>query len=416
MSATGIICEYNPFHKGHQYHIQKARELTGADTIVAVMNGDFVQRGEPAMVDKYTRTQMALEGGADLVLELPVRYGISSAEDFAYGGILALESLSFVDQYCFGSEQLDQSLLLQAGQYFAEEPAEYREALGKALRQGLSFPAARELAFRENLGKQQPERWTDDVIQRLFSPNNILALEYMKAAQKIGSSMKPVAVRRQGMGYHDTVDSAVTSREDVAQEMFLSATAIRELVMHEGQGEGAIAGMSPEASKWFREAGYQLVSEDFWSMCAYALRDKWDTLEEYKDVSEELAGVFRKNWNEAISFSDFVNRCKTKNITMSRVKRAVFQVLLGVKKTDVREEKLPYIRLLGMRQGAAPLLGEIRDTVLIGRVAKDKEKLAPEVARLLEQDIRGADLYRSVATAKRGSAMLEEYRRPVLVR
>ncbi len=413
MSVTGIICEYNPFHKGHQYHIQKAREFTGADTIVAIMNGDFVQRGEPAIVDKYVRTQMALEGGADLVFELPVRYGISSAEDFAYGGILALESLSIVDHYCFGSEELNQQLLLFAGQYFAEEPSEYKESLGEALRGGLSFPAARERAFREQVGKRHPEIWTEETIRSLFSPNNILALEYMKAAQMVDSRMRPIVVQRQGMGYHDTMDVVGSKLEP--QKEFLSATAIRELVWKEEVMSGEILGMTRGATERFREAGYQLQTEDFWGICAYALRDKWEELERYKDVSEELANAFRKNLYEAVSFTDFVNRCKTKNITMSRVKRAVFQILLGVEKKEKREEKLPYIRLLGMRKEAAPLLGEIRDTTLIGRVAKDMEKLAPDAVKRMEQDIRAADIYRGVAVAKRGKAMPTEYRRPVLV-
>nr|MBP3598955.1 nucleotidyltransferase family protein [Eubacterium sp.] len=408
MSVTGIICEYNPFHKGHQYHIQKAREVTGADTIVAVMNGDFVQRGEPAIVDKYTRTKMALEGGADLVFELPVRYGVSSAEDFAYGGILALESLGFVDQYCFGSEAVEQQLLVEAGQYFANESQDYKDALGKALRQGLSYPAAREQAFREKVGRHEPERWTEEVVKALFSPNNILALEYMKAAEKLGSSMKSVAIQRCGMGYHERLEG----RKIGDEECFLSATAIRELLLENGE---TMTGMSEECLTCLAEVPYRLTAQDFWGMCAYAIRDKWEELEQYKDVSEELAGAFRKSWQEAVSFSDFVNRCKTKNITMSRVKRGVFQVLLDVKKQKERSEKLPYLRLLGMRQEAAPLLGEISDTVLIGRVAKDKQKLTAGASELFEQDIRAADIYRNVAMAKAGVILPAEYQRPVIL-
>lgn len=413
MSVTGIICEYNPFHEGHRYHIQKAREWTGADTVVAVMNGDFVQRGEPAIVDKYTRTRMALAGGADFVFELPVRYGISSAEDFAYGAVLALESLSFVDSYCFGSEKIEPELLYEAGQYFAKEPAPYREILGKALRQGMSYPAAREMAFRENIGKNVPDVWTKEVLRALFSPNNILALEYQKAVYKIGSRMKPVAVERCGMGYHETL-------QDVGEEKnlagFMSANAIRELLYQTTpENFEAAAGMSNQSLSILREAGYLLTWEPFWPACAYAIRDKWEELEDYKDVSEEVASIFRKNWPMAVSFSDFAGRCKTKNITMSRIKRAVFQILLGIKKQEKREKTLPYIRLLGMRPEAAPLLGSIHDTVLIGRVAKDKEKLAPEAVKLLEQDICAADLYRNAAMAASGKVLPTEYQRPVIV-
>lgn len=413
MSVTGIICEYNPFHEGHRYHIQKARERTGADTVVSVMNGDFVQRGEPAIVDKYTRTRMALAGGADLVFELPVRYGISSAEDFAYGGVLALESLSFVDSYCFGSEKIEPELLYEAGQYFAKEPAPYRRALGEALRQGMSYPAAREMAFRENIGKSKPDVWREEVFGALFSPNNILALEYQKAVHKIGSRMKPVAVERCGMGYHETL-------QDVGEENtlagFLSATAIRELLYQTSpESCDGTAGMSQQSLAILREAGYRMTSEQFWPACAYAIRDKWEELENFKDVSEEMASIFRKKWQTAVSFSDFAGSCKTKNITMSRIKRAIFQILLGIRKQEKREERLPYIRLLGMRPEAAPLLGRIHETVLIGRVAKDQAKLAPEAVKFLAQDIRAADLYRNAAMAASGRGLPTEYQRPVIV-
>lgn len=392
MSVVGIICEYNPFHEGHKYHIQKAKEYTGADAVAAVMSGDFVQRGEPAVTDKYTRAQMALSEGADLVFELPVRYVISSAEDFAYGGILALESLSFVDAFCFGSECGDLGLLERAAEFFVREPRPYKERLAVFLRDGMSYPAAREKAFRETF---------EDVGEDLFSPNNILGIEYIKAAKRLNSHMKPVAVKRQGMGYLET--------GNFPEKGFLSATAIRENIK-----SGNLGGMPAGAEEIFATAWKCLDGECFWRAVSYAIRDKWEELEEYKDVSEELASRFRSSWYKAVSLDDFVNRCKTKNITMSRVKRCVLQVLLGVKKTE-SEGKLPYIRLLGMRKEASAYLGQIKDTVLLGRLAKDMEKLGSDGRLTFQQDLRAADLYRSVQMSESKEVFPDEFKRPVIV-
>lgn len=397
MGAAGIICEYNPFHEGHKYHIERVRELTGADTVVALMNGDFVQRGEPAVVDKYVRARMALLEGADMVFELPVRYGLSSAEDFAYGGILALHSLSFVDFFCFGSEGAPRQALEEAGNFFAWESPEYQRLLGGFLREGMSFPAARERAFAECTDMEESER------KVLFTPNNILALEYIKTAKRLKTPMRPAVIERRGMGYHE-----VEKRE--GETGFLSATAIRQRVV-----KGELCGMPPEALEEFKKACYYVQLENFWQICSYAIRNKWDELERIKDVSEELANAFRKNWYEAVSLEDFVNRCKTKNITMSRVKRCVFQTLLDIEKTEEREKNLPYIRLLGMRKEAAVYLGQVKETTVVGRLAKDMGQLPKQAAKKLEQDIRASDIYRSVVMGASGRALPEEYKRPVII-
>ncbi len=415
MSAVGIICEYNPFHKGHEYHIQKAREKTGADVVVAVMNGDFVQRGEPAIWDKYTRTRMALQGGADMVLELPVRYGISGAGDFAYGGILALHSLGFVDSYCFGSEEVPEELLKEAACFFAEETEEYGFLLRTFLEQGFSFPAAREQAFCHGFQGTADSyvTWSDEELGQLFSPNNILAIEYMKAAQTLGTPMKPVVITREGMGYHQVADE--WGKED---DTYWSATAIRQQIK-EGVDITKLKGMSQKSLEVpDKEAVSFVTAEDFWSMCGYAICQHWEELEQYKDISEELANAFRKNWYRATSFTDFINQCKTKNLTMSRIKRGVFQVLLGVKKELAKDEAgspLPYLRLLGVKKEAAALLGQVPDTVIIGRLAKDQEKLTPAAQKKLAQDVRSADLYRMISMQKSGRLIPEEYRRGVII-
>lgn len=398
MSVAGIICEYNPFHEGHKFHIEKVRELTGADTVVALMNGDFMQRGEPAIVDKYIRARMALAGGADLVFELPVRYGLSSAEDFAYGGILALHSLSFVDYFCFGSEGADETALKKAGYFFAEEPEGYKKKLRALLRDGLSYPAARERAYAESAGVDA------SVCRTLFLPNNILGIEYIRAAVRLDTHMKPVIVERRGRGYHDRC------RVQGGGDDFLSATAIRE-----GIQNGEFGGVSEEAERELKTSSCFLEAEDFWLPCSYAIRDRWEKLEDIKDVSKELASAFRKNWYEALSLKDFTQKCKTKNITMSRVKRCVFQTLLGLEKESQRETECPYLRLLGMKKEAGETLGGVGGPVILGRLAKDVEKLSDEEKRKVYQDIKASDLYRSVSVGKSGEIQSEEYKRPVII-
>lgn len=410
MPAVGIVCEYNPFHEGHKYQIERARELTGADTVVAVMNGDFVQRGAPAIADKYTRAEMALLGGADLVFELPVRYGVSSAEDFAYGGILALESLSFVDFYCFGSESGDLSALWRAGRFFAEEDGGYRARLADALREGISYPAARERAFRETR-VHRGEVGSDDLAEcdldggLLSGSNNILGIEYIKAAEQLHSHMEPVTVLRRGMGYNDGA-GCVGEREDG----FLSATAIRENIRM-----GDFSGIPRVAAEVLRRSGRLLDGEDFWPACSYAIRRQWEELERVKDISPGLANRFRECWYDAISLADFVNRCKAKNVAMSRIRRCIFQALLGVEKVAERERRLPYIRLLGMRRSAAGCLGRVGDTVVLGRLAGDRRRLGEEALRKLDQDILAADLYRSTAMAVGGRRAPDEFKRRLIV-
>lgn len=402
MSSVGIICEYNPFHEGHKYHIQKAREMTGADTVVALMNGDFVQRGEPAVVDKYTRAGMALSEGADMVFELPVRYGLSSARDFAHGAVMALHSLTFVDYFCFGSEGADESALIEAGHFFAEEPETYRQMLKQFLREGMSYPAARERAFAEGTGAGGAD------LSHLFEPNNILGVEYIRAAARLNTSMKPVVVRRKGLGYHDEAPN------DVEDGEFLSATAIRKR-MENGEFVGIPEGARKILLSNYGDAGEFMKPEDFWSVCFYAIRDKWESLESIKDISEDLANAFRKNWYESSTLEEFARRCKGKNTTMSRVKRCIFQTLIGVEKEVQSEEYIPSLRLLGMRQEAAGKLKEVKNTVILGRLAKDMERLGDTARQSVYQDIKASDIYRGVSQIKSGKIQPDEYKRPVII-
>ena len=183
MKIVGLITEYNPFHNGHKYHIEKAKEITGAEYVIAVMSGDFVQRGAPAVMPKHLRAEMALHGGCDMIIELPVRYATGSAEYFASGAISILDGLGCVDAICFGSECGDYASLEKIAKVLADEPDDYKLLLQNNLKAGYSFPVARQIAL-ENY-------FHDDKLNAVIKePNNILGIEYIKAMLSRNSSMK----------------------------------------------------------------------------------------------------------------------------------------------------------------------------------------------------------------------------------
>lgn len=215
MKTVGLITEYNPFHNGHLYHIERARELTGADRVVIVMSGDYVQRGTPALLSKHSRAHMALLNGASAICELPVCYASGSAEFFAQGAISILEGLGCIDTLCFGSECGELSVLQHIAQLLLSESDTYSHMLQDALKKGHSFPAARHQALEKLTGETF-------VSQILSEPNNILGIEYLKALKKQNSRMVPYTLKRDSSGYHDTK----------LQPQSSSASAIRNALRH----------------------------------------------------------------------------------------------------------------------------------------------------------------------------------------
>ena len=251
MKTAGIIAEYNPFHKGHEYQIRYTKEKLKADYVIVAMSGDYVQRGTPALISKHTRAEMALRCGADLVLEMPVSVSTASAEAFAMGGVSLLDGLGVVDMLCFGSESGEISALKELAEILVEEPEEYKKLLKSFLSEGLTFPAARSQALTEYF--KNPRNFSGDdfdgvltpllneVTQILNTPNNILGIEYCKALLRLNSQIRPVTIRREGMGYHETTvpegDSASSSPDlQSSTDFFASATAIRSLIQNPGDG------------------------------------------------------------------------------------------------------------------------------------------------------------------------------------
>ena len=377
MNVVGIIAEYNPFHKGHAYQIQKAKEQCGAEFAVVVMNGDFVQRGEPAIFDKYTRTKEALLGGADLIFELPVRFGLSSAGDFAMGGILALNALPFVTHLCFGTETGDLTPLLQAATFLCNEPDSYRTRVKHFVKQGILYPKARSLALAAESGLPT-ETWD--------SPNNILGLEYCVALQKLHSKIKPFTIRREGQGYHDNDTPALSN--------FPSATFLRKQIRKAGEKEN-------------------LSLSDFSSLIGYSLLTAKD-LCRIKDITPDLSDRIRNELPKYREINEFVKTIKNPSPTTGRIKRSFFQCLFDIEK---EEPVMPYLRVLGMKKEASSLLSQKENAScqILTKLAFDVPKMDDTAKKLFAKDLLASDLYRQVFCHKYNQTLPNEYQHSPIV-
>ncbi len=377
MNVVGIIAEYNPFHEGHAYQIQKAKEQCGAEFAVVVMNGDFVQRGEPAIFDKYTRTKEALLGGADLIFELPVRFGLSSAGDFAMGGVLALNALPFVTHLCFGTETGDLTPLLQAASFLCDEPDSYRTRVKHFVKQGILYPKARSLALAAESGL--PTQTWD-------SPNNILGLEYCVALQKLHSKIKPFTIRREGQGYHDNDTPALSD--------FPSATFLREKIRKAGEKEN-------------------LSLSDFSSLIGYSLLTAKD-LCRIKDITPDLSDRIRNELPKYREINEFVKTIKNPSLTTGRIKRSFFQCLFDIEK---EEPVMPYLRVLGMKKEASSLLSQKENAScqILTKLAFDVPKMDDTAKKLFAKDLLASDLYRQVFCHKYNQTLPNEYQHSPIV-
>ncbi len=377
MNVVGIIAEYNPFHEGHAYQIQKAKEQCGAEFAVVVMNGDFVQRGEPAIFDKYTRTKEALLGGADLIFELPVRFGLSSAGDFAMGGVLALNALPFITHLCFGTETGDLTPLLQAATFLCDEPDSYRTRVKHFVKQGILYPKARSLALAAESGL--PTQTWD-------SPNNILGLEYCVALQKLHSKIKPFTIRREGQEYHDNDTPALSN--------FPSATFLRKQIRKAGEKEN-------------------LSLSDFSSLIGYSLLTAKD-LCRIKDITPDLSDRIRNELPKYREINEFVKTIKNPSLTTGRIKRSFFQCLFDIEKEEL---VMPYLRVLGMKKEASSLLSQKENAScqILTKLAFDVPKMDDTAKKLFAKDLLASDLYRQVFCHKYNQTLPNEYQHSPIV-
>jgi len=416
MKAVGLVTEYNPFHNGHLYHLNKAMELTVADISVAVMSGDFVQRGEPAVLDKYTRTSMALNSGVNLVVELPVNYAVSSAESFAAGALKVLDYIK-ADSIAFGSESGDIERLSKLAHILCDNEDTLYKEISKYTANGISYAAARQKVV---------EKLTDkDTAAMLTSSNNILAVEYLKAIIKNNYAIKPYTVQRQGDSYNDT---------DIRSE-YASATALRENLKADN-----ISKYIPVKAGLILSSNTNYIYPDditealFTRLLDILFASGYDknvfieNVMQYPDVSKEIAGRLYKsamdmitrtvpqrseskdNW--AFSFGSLCEHIKTKEVPLSRIKRALVRITLGLDKKHMEKyANEPYIRVLGFDKKGQEYLSYIRKTVVVPLITK-----TADYKEMLLDDMHAANIYNMIVAGKYGVKELGDFvRGPVRV-
>ncbi len=400
MKVAGIIVEYNPFHKGHEYHIKETRRVTGADFVVAVMSGNFTQRGIPACLDKFTRAECALACGADVVLELPFCYATGSAEYFAEGAVTILDKLGCVDSLCFGTEaDVPISLYTETAAFLCNEPPEYKKVLQEGLRSGLTFPEARLAAAQPFL--------SEEALALLQSPNALLGLEYCKALYRKNSKITPYTIPRVGAGYHD---------DTVTSDGFSSATALRSLLTQGVAFPAAFLSELPKAAATllFQKPYAPVFAEDFLSLYRYAITQKEDRLSSYADVSPELAGRLKKR-SAVCDYETFLEHVKTRQYTRTRIERCFLHILFGLEKETLeafRKHEVCYARILGFRENAAPLLKALKETAtlpLLTKFAQKTKRCNAEENALLSYDITATDLYNTVVAQKYGVLLPDDF-------
>mgnify|MGYP002567057276 FL=1 len=402
MKAVGLVTEYNPFHNGHLYHLNKAMELTGADISVAVMSGDFVQRGELAVLDKYTRASMALNSGVNLVVELPVNYAVSSAESFAAGALKVLNYIK-ADSIAFGSESGDIERLSKLAHILCDNEDTLYNEISKYTANGISYAAARQKVV---------EKLTDkDTAAMLTSSNNILAVEYLKAIIKNNYAIKPYTIKRKGDSYNDT---------DIRSD-YASATALRGNLKADN-----ISKYIPVKAGLILSSNTNYIYPDditealFTRLLGILFASSYDknvfieNVMRYPDVNKEIAGRLYKSAmdmitrtvpqgaeskdNGAFSFGSLCEHIKTKEVPLSRIKRALVRITLGLDKKHMEKyANEPYIRVLGFDKKGQEYLSYIRKTVevpLITKIADYKE--------MLLDDIHAANIYNMIVAGKYG--------------
>ena len=364
MQVSAIICEYNPFHTGHKYQIDSIRENIEDVAIVCVMSGDFVQRGDVAIIDKHTRAKIAVENGADLVLQLPAFFSTQVAEIFARGGVSLINSLGCVDFLCFGSESGDIEKLYERANSDTD-----KEILRQSLKAGNSFASS---------------YFTSESVINMS--NDILATEYIRALQGVKSDIRPFAIKRQGANYNDKA----------LNKNFSSATAIRESLK-----KGDISKIEP-----FIPSGAQnyfdiiKFDEDFFELIKYAILSKKDRLGEVFEIREGLENRILSKIEESKDIEDLIMNIKSKRYTYARIRRILFNILLDIKKTDIEEIKrrnfyLPYVRVLAFNDRGREALKEIKkigNIKIINKVANHSVQ-EPYEKMLFEKDILATKIY-----------------------
>lgn len=373
MKATGVVVEHNPFHNGHAYHVQQARKVTGADIVIAVMSGNFLQRGEPALVDKWTRAKMSLSSGVDIVVELPYRFATASATEFARGAIHLANQLK-CDSFVFGSEHGEIEDFITTYHLIATNREYYNSQIKHSLSQGKSYPMALQDAFQS----LHPHSETS---VDLAQPNNILGYHYVEAAQ--GKPIQPVTIQRIGAGYHDFIEEGQT---------IASATGIRHSLFKTMSipGDHVPAATYRLLNEWYNTYQQFASWEQFWPTLRYAILSKTpDQLREHAEVTEGIEFAIHKHAKTATSYQEFMQLLKSKRYTWTRLQRMMTHIYTGFLESQRTKEMPDAVRLLGMTSAGQAYLNHHKKAFELPLVSR----LASSDSLFLAHDTRSSDVY-----------------------
>jgi predicted nucleotidyltransferase len=392
MNLLGLIVEYNPFHNGHLYHLNESKKITNATHTIAVMSGNFMQRGTPALLDKFTRAEMAVRNGVDLVVELPTLYACQSAEIFAHGGISLLNSLNCVNSICFGSEIGDIDILYLISKILIDEPINFKIKLKDYLDKGLPFPKARASALFYYITENKLyDTSEEDLLNMLNSPNNILGIEYIKSILKLNSKIKPYTINRINSGYNSLNDS------------ICSASAIRNALKNNSLN--TINYTMPKDTydiiNRVIDSGFNLVyNEDFYQiLSSIIIRDK-DNLTDYFEVNEGIENKIYNSIFKCHNIETLQNEIKSKRYTMTKISRTLNNIMLGIKGGDILKTKdltnIPYVRVLAFNEKGCEILKEIKknsEIEVITKFSKIKYINSNIFNTLINYDIKATNMY-----------------------
>ncbi|MBC1499552.1 nucleotidyltransferase [Listeria weihenstephanensis] len=372
MKATGIIVEYNPFHNGHLLHLQEARKQTDADVVIAVMSGSFLQRGEPALLPKWGRAQMAVDAGVDLVVELPFDYATQQAAIFAHGAIEILGSLG-VSSVFFGSENGDAKVFSSIAKLVTEESVSFKASIRRFLDdKANSYATAWNNAIRE---------LAPDLTLDLAQPNNILGFHYALAIAEQGKNINIATMSRKSAGYHD---------QSPAHHSIASATAIRHILLANDwkTAQQYLPDTTFAILQKYRETHSFVTWNDFWPLLRYQLISApTDQLATIRGVSEGIENRLQQAAIHAATFDDFLAKTTTKRYSTSRIKRTALQILFQQRAHDTASQN--YIRLLGMSANGQQYLSQIKKEISLP-IVSTASKANPH---LIQNDIRAGKLY-----------------------
>lgn len=402
MKAAGITAEYDPLHEGHVYHMEQTRSRTGCDVLVVAMSGDFVQRGAPAMLDKWTRCRLALEAGADIVTEIPVQFCLSDASAYAAASVSMLEALG-CSHISFGSECGDAGLLSRVADVLRSESARIGEEVSDLMKKGLSYPAARAEAYSKIRSAEGAER----ELEVLYGSNDILGIEYISNMK----SAEPVSILRKGSAHGAEMNE---------NERFCSAGAIRKALAG-GADPEEVRGYVPSCTYEALMNERLTFTEEWTEILRYALMSTpAEVLEDCPSGGEGLGNLIKSAARSADSFEDVIMSAKSKRYTYTRLSRLCMQAVLGITREQYPAGSPRYVRILGFSERGREYLSEIKrnescSLPLITNINKETGALDDTASSMLKLDVRAADIY-DLVTGRDVERCSDHVRTPVMIR